>query len=345
MERIVKPLLAWYAENKRTLPWRDKGNPYYTWVSEIMLQQTRVEAVKPYFERFIRELPNIRALADCPQDRLFKLWEGLGYYTRVANLKTAACQVVDNFAGELPHTQEELLTLQGIGEYTAGAIASIAFGQPVPAVDGNVLRVVARLKEITDDIRQPKSKRLVRETLQEILPPGQAGDFNQSLMELGALVCMPKKQAKCIECPLEKFCRSRQDGIWEELPIKAAPKERPIENRTILLIQDGEATALRKRPPKGLLAGLYEPFNEQGVMDRDQALAFVRERGLEPLFIEELGEARHVFTHVVWQMIGYRIRVAALEDSKDPSLFFMPRNRVQKDIAVPSAFRAYVDRM
>lgn len=201
-ENIAEPLLKWYDKNKRILPWRDKDNAYYTWVSEIMLQQTRVEAVKPYFARFIQELPDVAALAAAPEERIVKLWEGLGYYSRVRNMQKAAIQVMEEYDGRIPEDFETLLSLKGIGRYTAGAIASIAYGKKVPAVDGNVLRVYTRLTENHEDIMKQSVRKAVENELTERMPKDRPGDFNQAMMELGAVVCVPNGTAKCEECPL-----------------------------------------------------------------------------------------------------------------------------------------------
>ena len=210
LENIAQPLLKWYDKNKRTLPWRDKNNAYYTWVSEIMLQQTRVEAVKPYFQRFIRELPDVASLAAAPEERIVKLWEGLGYYSRVRNMQKAAIRVMEEYNGKIPEDFETLLSLKGIGRYTAGAISSIAYGHKVPAVDGNVLRVYSRLTESREDIMKQSVRKSVEEQLKEIMPEDRPGDFNQAMMEIGAVVCVPNGKAKCEECPLGRFCLARK---------------------------------------------------------------------------------------------------------------------------------------
>ena len=248
LNEIVQPLTDWYRQNKRILPWRDQNNAYYTWVSEIMLQQTRVEAVKPYFQRFIGELPDVQALAECPEEKLMKLWEGLGYYNRVRNMQLAAQTVVSAYGGTLPASYEQLLGLKGIGNYTAGAIASIAYHIPVPAVDGNVLRVWSRITENRQDIMKQSVRRQVETQFQEVMPKDSPGDFNQALMELGAVVCVPNGPAHCDICPVAEFCQAYKHGTVEALPVKAPKKQRTLEDRTVLVIQDGERTAIRKRP-------------------------------------------------------------------------------------------------
>ena len=345
LNEIVQPLISWYRQNKRLLPWRDQKNAYYTWVSEIMLQQTRVEAVKPYFLRFIGELPDVKALAECPEEKLMKLWEGLGYYNRVRNMQTAAQNVVSEYSGILPASYEELLALKGIGSYTAGAIASIAYDIPVPAVDGNVLRVFSRITEDRQDIMKQSVRRQVEEKLLGIMPKEAPGDFNQALMELGAVVCVPNGPARCTECPVAAFCRAYHHGIVDELPVKAPKKKRTIENRTVLVIQDGERTAIHKRPQEGLLAGLYELPNVEGHLSMDEALQKVKEMNLEPLHIETLPEAKHIFSHIEWRMIGYRIRVSSLEERKESSFIFTEKKQSEKQYAIPTAFRAYIKYM
>ncbi|MBS1318231.1 MAG: A/G-specific adenine glycosylase, partial [Lachnospiraceae bacterium] len=231
LEQIVQPLLDWFDQNARILPWREKPEPYRVWVSEIMLQQTRVEAVKPFFERFTEALPDIKALAECEQDRLLKLWEGLGYYNRVRNMQKAAQYMTRFYDGRMPADYEKLLALPGIGPYTAGAVASIAFEIPVPAVDGNVLRVITRITENDGDILKQSVKRLVETELLKIMPEGRSGAFNQALMELGAVVCVPNGPARCEACPVSEYCLAYRHGTVEELPIKAPKKERILQNR------------------------------------------------------------------------------------------------------------------
>ena len=306
-ENIAQLLLEWYDKNKRTLPWRDKNNAYYTWVSEIMLQQTRVEAVKPYFQRFIRELPDVASLAAAPEERIVKLWEGLGYYSRVRNMQKAAIRVMEEYNGKIPEDFETLLSLKGIGRYTAGAISSIAYGHKVPAVDGNVLRVYSRLTESREDIMKQSVRKSVEEQLKEIMPEDRPGDFNQAMMEIGAVVCVP--------------------------------------NRTVLVIQDGAATAIRRRPPEGLLAGLYEIPNVEGHLTQKEALTQVKNIGLEPLRIEQLPDARHVFSHIEWRMCAYRIAVASLEEAGHQEFLFVDKKESDRKYAIPSAFSAYTKYM
>ena len=306
---IAEPLLIWYRENARDLPWRRDVSPYRVWVSEIMLQQTRVEAVKPYFERFMRELPSVQALADVKEDKLLKLWEGLGYYSRARNLQKAARQVCAQYGGELPADYEKLQSLCGIGAYTAGAIASIAYGIPVPAVDGNVLRVWARLTGDERDILQPAVQRAAREEIAAVIPADSAAEFTQAMIELGATVCVPAGEAKCAQCPLQAFCTALAEGKTDVLPVRSKAKPRKVLPMTVLLLWDGERVVLHKRPETGLLAGLYEFYQTEGTMNADAVKAHAASMGLEVLEIGEPIAAKHVFSHLEWHMTGYVVRV------------------------------------
>lgn len=341
LEEIVVPLLDWYDKQKRTLPWRSRPTPYRVWVSEIMLQQTRVEAVKPYFARFMKALPTVKKLAACPEDELLKLWEGLGYYNRVRNMQKAAQILVQENQGELPARYEELLKLPGIGKYTAGAISSIAFGIPVPAVDGNVLRVITRINADERDIGKDSVKQAIAGEIQEIIPMRRAGDFNQALIELGAIVCVPNGPAKCGECPIGFLCQARKQDRISEFPKKAPKRARTVEEKTVLLIKDGEKLAIAKRPSKGLLAGLYELPNVEGALDENEVLDQVRSYGLRPLFIQRLEDSKHIFTHKEWHMRGYAIRVEELEQEPE-GMLFVERETAEKEYPIPSAFAAYV---
>ena len=344
LEEIVVPLLEWYDKQKRTLPWRSKPTPYRVWVSEIMLQQTRVEAVKPYFARFMKALPTVKKLAACPEEELLKLWEGLGYYNRVRNMQKAAQILVKENKGEVPAQFEELIKLPGIGKYTAGAISSIAFGIPVPAVDGNVLRVITRITADERDIAKDSVKQAIARDIQEIIPMRRAGDFNQALIELGAIVCVPNGPAKCTECPVAHLCEARKQNVVQELPKKAPKKARSVEEKTVLIIKDGEKIAIRKRPGKGLLAGLYELPNVEGHLSEDEVLALVKSYGLAPLFIQKLEDSKHIFTHKEWHMTGFAVRVEELEGESE-GMLLIDREVVEKEYPIPSAFAAYAKHM
>ena len=340
--QMGKPLVEWYRKNKRELPWRDIDDPYRIWVSEIMLQQTRVEAVKPFYFRFLEALPTVSDLANVEEDKLLKLWEGLGYYNRVRNMQKAAQQIMEIHGGEFPREFEAIRGLTGIGNYTAGAIGSFAFGIPKPAVDGNVLRVISRITGSYDDIMKASTKTKVEEQLSEVIPKDAACDFNQGLIELGAIVCVPNGAPKCEACPLAHICEAHQKGIEMELPVKKKAKARKIEKKTVFIFKDGENVAIKKRPKKGLLAGLYELPNVEGELTQDEALAYSRSIGLAPLHIKPLGEAKHIFSHVEWQMTGYSIRVDELEKSCTENMLFIHPEEVQNEFPIPAAFEKYV---
>ena len=340
------PLLVdWYRAERRDLPWRKRMNAYRVWISEIMLQQTRVETVIPYFERFIRELPDVAALAAVSDDRLMKLWEGLGYYSRARNLKETACRIMEEYGGEFPETYEEIRALKGIGSYTAGAISSFVYHIPKPAVDGNVLRVVARITADDSDIARGATKKKMEELVEEVIPRTAPGDFNQSLIELGAIVCLPGGRPKCEACPVRHICRAHAEGRELDYPVKAKAKARRIEERTVFLFRDAGKTVIRKRPAKGLLAGLYEFPNREGRLTKKGVIEYSKELGLAPVRVRKLGEAKHIFSHVEWHMTGYEILVDELERElhpQDESLVFADIRELQEKYAVPSAFEAFM---
>ncbi len=342
---VPKPLLKWYDNNRRILPWREQPTPYRVWVSEIMLQQTRVEAVKPYFQRFMEILPDIAALSQAPEEVLLKLWEGLGYYNRVRNLQKAALQIMENYGGVMPDSYEELLKLKGIGSYTAGAISSIAYGKPNPAVDGNVLRVIARVRKDERCISEDKVKKSVEKDLWEIMPTDRPGDFNQAMMEIGACVCIPNGAPHCEECPLQQICMAYADGTQLQYPNKAKAKERSVEEKTILIIRDAQLAALHKRPSRGLLAGMYEFPSMKGYRTAEEIKEYLAENGLQVLRIQPLEDAKHVFSHREWHMKGYLIRVDELApkhtgpDSAD--WIYIDPLETREKYPIPSAFAAY----
>ena len=308
LAQLPARLLAWYDASARVLPWRENPTPYRVWVSEIMLQQTRVEAVKPYYDRFLEAFPTVEDLAAAPEERVLKLWEGLGYYSRARNLQRAAQVVVERYQGQVPTSFEALRSLPGVGDYTAGAIASIAFGIPVPAVDGNVLRVAARITGDSGDITSPAMKKKVTAALQAVIPTGEPGNFNQAMMELGATVCLPNGAPLCEKCPAASFCRALREDRIGELPVKAPKKARRIEERRVYLIFSDDGVALRRRPGKGLLAGLWEYPNELAGEETIPAAL-----GLSPADLELVGTGRHIFTHIEWHMTAYTVRAEALD--------------------------------
>ncbi len=334
------PLLGWYERRARILPWREEPTPYRVWVSEIMLQQTRVEAVKPYFRRFMEELPDIESLAAAPEERLLKLWEGLGYYNRVRNLQKAARILVEDFGGNLPEEYGQLLKLPGIGSYTAGAIASIAYGKPFPAVDGNVLRVLSRVLAIEEDIGSPSVKRRLEAELKEVMPQTGCSAYNQALIEVGALVCVPGGQPKCGECPLGSVCLAGKQGLWDRIPCKAPKKPRRIKQRTILLFVADGRVAIRKRPDTGLLASMYEFPGLEGNFGPEALSELLEQKW--PGHIAEIRpacSAVHIFSHVEWHMTGYVIR---LDTVPDGWLFASPRELSEK-YPLPGAFNKYIN--
>ena len=343
-------LVEWFANNKRDLPWRRRMDAYRVWISEIMLQQTRVEAVKPYYDRFLKELPDVKALAKVPEDRLLKLWEGLGYYNRARNLKEAACQIMEEHGGVFPETYEEIRSLKGIGSYTAGAISSFAYGIPKPAVDGNVLRVVTRITADADDIAKAGTKTKIEAAVEEVIPKDHAGDFNQSLIELGALVCVPNGEPKCAECPVSCLCLAHAQGRETEYPVKKKAKGRRIEKRTILIFRDNDKTAIRKRPDTGLLAGMYGFPGREGHLKQAEVIEYAKEAGLMPVRVKRLGSAKHIFSHVEWHMIGYEVVVDELErqmkksggEEGEADVIFAGLKELEEKYHMPSAFEAYM---
>lgn len=304
---IQQPLLQWYDSHARSLPWRDEPTPYRVWVSEIMLQQTRVDTVKPYFERFIAELPTIGDLAGVQEHKLLKLWEGLGYYSRARNLKKAASKVMTDYHGRLPSSADELIKLPGIGPYSAGAIASIAFGNKAPAIDGNVLRVIARITANLGDITQTETKEEIGELVQKLLPDERIGDFNQALMELGATVCLPNGVPRCEICPVNTLCAAYSENITDQVPVKAKKKARRIEHKTVFIIRCNQKIAVGKRPDDGLLQGLWEFPNVGGSLTPGECEAVMRGWGIAVSGLEPLQKSKHIFTHVEWHMTGYLI--------------------------------------
>ena len=338
LNRLPGALLPWYRENRRVLPWREQVSAYRTWVSEIMLQQTRVAAVIPYFQRFMAAYPSVEALAACDEGQLMKLWEGLGYYSRARNLRRAAQIVAEQYGGAFPRTYEELTALPGIGDYTAGAILSIAFGEPVPAVDGNVLRVAARLTGDSRNVLEPKVRADFRCAMAETIPHDRPGDFNQALMDLGAAVCLPGGKPLCEQCPAASFCAARQQGTQALLPVREKKKEkREIPLTVFAMVREDGAAALRQRPKNGLLAGLWELPHVEGTLDEAAAARQLAAWGVTVLRWERTLHAKHEFTHLRWQMTGYLLTVAG--EGQPDWLWANASQRRQR--AIPSAFRIF----
>ena len=337
MENISPALLHWFHANHRILPFRSDPTPYHVWLSEIMLQQTRVSAALPYYERFLAALPDIPALAACEEEKLHKLWEGLGYYSRVRNLQKAAKLVCAQYGGELPADYDALRALPGIGDYTAGAICSICFGLPTPAVDGNVLRVVSRLTADERPVTQPAVKKDYTAALAEIYPAGQCAEATQALMELGATICAPNGTPHCDVCPAAAFCQSREGERWRTIPVKDAKKPRRAEQKTVFLLTCGDRTAVRKRPATGLLADLWELPNVDGFLEPQPALELLETWGLRPTELKKQLEKQHIFTHVTWQLRCYYVEVS----TPDGNLTWVDAARFDRDISLPTAFRQF----
>lgn len=336
LKKLTRPLLLWYDAHGRTLPWRETVTPYRTWISEIMLQQTRVTAVIPYFERFVAELPTVEALAQVPEERLLKLWEGLGYYSRARNLQKAAKLIVGQYGGELPGCVAELTKLPGIGMYTAAAIASINFSVPVAAVDGNLLRVSARVSGSGADITDTKVRRLFQEKLDAAVDRVRPGAYNQAMMDLGATVCLPNGAPLCEKCPARSFCEAYRQGATGILPVRGEKKRRCVEERTVFLIKNGNTLAVRTRPDTGLLAGLTEFPNVEGSLDESGAAIMLARWGLTAKSIAPVGTAKHIFTHIEWQMKGYFVSV----EGEHSEFRWVTREELDA-LAIPTAFKKY----
>ena len=342
---IAQPLLRWFWANHRVLPFRSDPTPYHVWVSEIMLQQTRVAAAVPYYERFVQALPDIPALAACEEERLLKLWEGLGYYSRVRNLQKAARIVCEQYGGQLPGDLAALKKLPGIGDYTAGAIASIGFGIPAPAVDGNVLRVFARLYNDEGDIMQPAVKAATTQKVMAQQPAEAPGDFNQALMELGALVCTPG-QPDCAACPLQALCLGRQSGNPARLPQKAPKKARKKCELTLCLAQDAAGRwLLQKRGEQGVLAGLWQPpVLAEEALDEKKALAAAQKLLPAAVLLKEKPlKAKHIFTHLEWHMTAY-VMAAPCTPPPEGCVWASPA-QLEQEYTLPGAFKTLRKRM
>ena len=334
LNQLVQPLLGWYDLNRRHLPWREEVSAYRTWVSEIMLQQTRVTAVIPYFERFLAAFPTVEALANAEEARLLKLWEGLGYYSRARNLQKAAKVIVDTYGGQFPQTYEEIIALPGIGDYTAGAILSIAFRQPIPAVDGNVLRVAARLTGDGRNVLDTKVRKDFRERMAKIMPGEHSGAFNQALMDLGAAVCLPNGTPLCEECPAKDFCDAYETGRQKILPVREKSIAKRVEQKTVFLLRRGDEVALRQRADTGLLAKLWEYPHTEGLLDEVAAATQLADWGITPHNWIKSVRFKHEFTHIRWEMVGYVIEITGI----GPTDWVWVRREDRQNYAIPSAF-------
>lgn len=340
IKKMRKPIIEWYQKNKRELPWRVEKNPYHIWVSEIMLQQTRIEAVKQYYKRFLEQLPTIEELANVEEEKLLKLWEGLGYYNRARNLKKAAKMMQEKHDSKMPKTYRELVELPGIGEYTAGAISSIAYNEQVPAVDGNVLRVVSRVVGSKKDVLANKTKKEFTEKLKEIMPK-QAGDFNEGLMELGELICIPNGEPLCPKCPLQKICIAKNQNLTNILPVRNQKIKRKKEDVTVFLLEYKGEFAIRKRSKIGLLANMYEFPNVSRKTNKKEIEKILQEWKLTSNQIEKVGSHHHVFSHIEWNMVGYKVQVT----SKNKEFIWVTKEKIIEKYAIPGAFIPFLKKL
>ena len=336
LKQIVEPLIKWYEQEGRKLPWREGKNPYHIWISEIMLQQTKIEAVKKYYDRFIQELPTIQDLAKVEEDKLLKLWEGLGYYNRARNLKKAAIQIEEKFNGKMPKTYQDLITLAGIGEYTAGAISSIAFNQKVPAVDGNVLRVLSRVIKSKKDVLLPETKKEMTRKIQEILPK-QAGTFNEAIMELGETICIPNGEPLCDRCPLANICLAKKENLVMQIPVRMKKTKRKKEEITVFLLKYKNKIAIQKREQNGLLAGMYEFPNQKEKMTKKKLEEYLKQKKIIGKNIKKVGTHKHIFTHIEWNMTAYEIETQ--EELK--GYLWIQQKELKNKYALPTAFAVF----
>ena len=339
LKKLPEPLLAWYNQNKRDLPWRKNKDPYRVWISEIMLQQTRVEAVVGYYDRFLKTFPDIASLANADDNQLMKCWEGLGYYSRARNLKKAATEILIRHNGVFPSDFESIRNLTGIGPYTAGAVASICFSHKKAAVDGNVLRIVSRITNSFEPIDVPQTKKAITLALESIYPDA-AGDFTQSLMELGATVCIPKSP-RCETCPVADICKSKKAGTQKELPVKSPKKDKKIQQKTVFLLKYEDKLALCKREDTGLLASLWQLPNTDGHLSVSQAIAYAESLKVVPHEVISRVEKQHIFTHIKWEMIGYTLLCRACPDQQN--LLWADADEIREKYALPTAFRQFLE--
>ncbi|MDE6708486.1 MAG: A/G-specific adenine glycosylase [Oscillospiraceae bacterium] len=337
LAKLIQPLSDWYLENKRDLPWRKDQNPYHVWVSEIMLQQTRVEAVKNYYTRFLNALPNIQALANCPEEQLLKLWEGLGYYNRVRNMQKTAKFIIANYQGKFPETYQEIKALSGIGDYTAGAICSICYNLPTPAVDGNVLRVMARLQEDYRNILDLKCKADITKQLEKIYisPNTNCNILTQAFMELGAIVCIPNGSPKCGICPLNTLCMAKQNQSTSLLPVRIKKHKKRIVLKTVFILTCDNKIAIQKRPETGLLASLWELPNVENFLTPEQAIQQCSKWDIQPKEFIKITNKKHVFTHITWEMQGIFITC----NQQSANFIWASPEELENIYSLPTAFR------
>lgn len=334
--QLPDALIPWYQQNARSLPWRIDREPYHVWLSEIMLQQTRVEAVKPYYIRFLKRLPTLRALSLCDEETLMKLWEGLGYYSRARNLRRAAKQIMETADGVFPSDYESLRRLPGVGEYTAGAIASICYDLPEPAVDGNVLRVMSRICADSRCIDEPVFRREIRAQLCIVYQQhGHCGILTQALMELGATICIPNGMPHCEQCPCKAFCAAKCANTVMQYPVRKKKKSRRIEYHTVYILRCDDQIALRKRPSRGLLAGMWELPHVDGKLAPQEALNAAASWNCMPSELVSVARRVHIFTHIEWHMTCVYLRCKACPEE----FTWVPIAALAAETALPTAFR------
>ena len=337
IKQMIVPLLDWYEKNKRILPWREKiPNPYHVWLSEVMLQQTRIEAVKKYYERFLMQLPTIEDLAKVEEERLLKLWEGLGYYNRARNLKKAAQMIVEKYDGKMPDKWEELQKLPGVGEYTAGAIGSICFGLKVPAVDGNVLRVISRVIGSKENVLLPETKKKITKLLQDNMPE-EAGKWNEALMELGEIICLPNGEPLCQQCPIQNICKALKENEVNQIPVRIKEQKRKIEEKTVFIVQHEDKVAIQKRADEGILAGMYEFPHVEGKKKEEEIASILKEWEIQNFILKEKRHGKHIFTHKQWNMVAYYIQVKEINTNWE----WVTKKQLEEKYAMPTAFKKF----
>lgn len=339
--QISKPIVEWYQNEEKNLPWKQDKQAYHIWVSEIMLQQTRIEAVKKYYTKFMEVLPTVRDLAEIEEEKLLKLWEGLGYYSRARNLKKAANIIVNEYNGEVPKEYEKLIKLPGIGEYTAGAIASISNNQKVTAVDGNVLRVISRVIGNRENVLLPETKKKITKIVENILPD-ESGDFNEGIMEIGEKICLPNGVPLCNKCPINQYCYARENNATEEIPVRIKDNKRKIENKTVFVIKtEGGKIAIRKRSEKGLLAGLYElPNIDNKAIEEKNIEEIAKKWKLKVLEIYPNKDKKHIFTHIEWQMKHYEMIV----EKENKEFIWVSEEQLNEEYPLPTAFSKFIEK-
>ncbi|MCI8347485.1 MAG: A/G-specific adenine glycosylase [Bacilli bacterium] len=342
MEKCIHDILDWYQKNKRDLPWRRGCNPYHVWISEVMLQQTRIETVIDYYHRFLQKLPSIESLATVPEEDLFKLWEGLGYYTRAKNLKKSAQIIINQYHGEFPHEYHELITLPGIGDYTASAISSICFQKKKATIDGNVLRVYTRFYNNDLNISLLKTRKEIGKKIEEIIP-NESGDFNQALMEIGEVLCIPNGIPHCNRCPLHSRCLAGKYSNYALFPKRQLKREKKTLEYTIFIFNFENTYAISKRNNEGILHQLWQFPNVEGTLTKTQVEAYLNSKRISYSKIKEFITYTHVFTHQKWKMISYYIELG--KPIGNNQMLFLSIDKIIKDYAIPTAFQPFLKKL